>query len=103
MEKYKYACFIHFTPLIYLVRGKVVIVVNVASECGLTKKNYSQLQELHEKYNNQGLVILAFPCNQFGGQVVFGLYFLRFLVRLSNLVILFVCRNRVAVARLRIT
>lgn len=51
------------------IRGKVVIVVNVASECGLTKKNYAQLQELHSQYSNQGLVILAFPCNQFGGQV----------------------------------
>ena len=50
------------------IRGKVVIVVNVASECGLTKKNYAQLQELHSQYSNQGLVILAFPCNQFGGQ-----------------------------------
>lgn len=48
-------------------KGKVVLVVNVASRCGLTGQ-YKQLQALHEKYADQGLVILGFPCNQFLGQ-----------------------------------
>ena len=47
--------------------GRVVMVVNVASECGLTPQ-YAQLQALHEKYSDQGLAVLGFPCNQFGGQ-----------------------------------
>lgn len=47
--------------------GKVVMFVNVASKCGLTPQ-YEQLQALHEKYADQGLAILGFPCNQFGGQ-----------------------------------
>jgi glutathione peroxidase-family protein len=49
-------------------RGQVVLIVNVASQCGFTDSNYKQLQELHSKYHKQGLSILAFPCNQFGGQ-----------------------------------
>jgi glutathione peroxidase len=48
-------------------KGKVVLVVNVASECGLTGQ-YKPLQRLHEKYKDQGFVVLGFPCNQFGGQ-----------------------------------
>lgn len=48
-------------------RGEVVLVVNVASECGLTPQ-YQQLQELHQRYRDQGLRVLGFPCNQFGGQ-----------------------------------
>jgi len=48
-------------------RGKVLLVVNVASKCGLTPQ-YEQLQALHEKYESKGLAILAFPCNQFGQQ-----------------------------------
>lgn len=47
--------------------GKVVLMVNVASQCGLTPQ-YEQLQEMHKKYHDKGLVILGFPCNQFGGQ-----------------------------------
>ena len=47
--------------------GKVVMIVNVASQCGLTPQ-YKQLQALHEKYADQGLAILGFPCNQFGKQ-----------------------------------
>ncbi|CAD5219313.1 unnamed protein product [Bursaphelenchus xylophilus] len=48
--------------------GKVLIVVNVASECGLTKANYEQLSELNQKYKNRGLDIAVFPCNQFKNQ-----------------------------------
>ncbi|MCA9265300.1 MAG: glutathione peroxidase [Planctomycetales bacterium] len=48
-------------------QGKVVLIVNVASKCGLTPQ-YTQLQALHEKYSDQGLSILGFPCNQFGKQ-----------------------------------
>ena len=48
-------------------KGKVVLIVNTASKCGLTPQ-YKQLQELHEKYADQGLAILGFPCNQFLGQ-----------------------------------
>jgi glutathione peroxidase len=47
--------------------GKVVLVVNVASKCGLTPQ-YEQLQDLHEKYSGKGLAVLGFPCNQFGKQ-----------------------------------
>lgn len=47
--------------------GKVVLIVNVASKCGLTKQ-YKQLQALHDKYHQEGLALLGFPCNQFGKQ-----------------------------------
>lgn len=50
-------------------RGHVCIIVNVASQCGLTKNNYAELVELYNEYSElKGLRILAFPCNQFGGQ-----------------------------------
>jgi glutathione peroxidase len=48
-------------------QGKVLMVVNVASKCGLTPQ-YNELQALHKKYAEQGLAILGFPCNQFGKQ-----------------------------------
>ncbi|KAI3426070.1 hypothetical protein D9Q98_008038 [Chlorella vulgaris] len=48
-------------------KGKVLLVVNVASACGFTPQ-YTEMTELYNKYNKQGLEILAFPCNQFGSQ-----------------------------------
>ncbi|SFF42945.1 glutathione peroxidase [Sunxiuqinia elliptica] len=48
-------------------KGQVILVVNTASQCGFTPQ-YEGLQELHEKYQPEGLTILAFPCNQFGKQ-----------------------------------
>jgi glutathione peroxidase len=48
-------------------KGKVLLLVNVASQCGFTKQ-YEGLQALHKKYADQGLVIIGFPCNQFGSQ-----------------------------------
>lgn len=48
-------------------KGKVVLAVNVASQCGFTKQ-YQELGELYSKYQKKGLVILGFPCNQFNGQ-----------------------------------
>ncbi|XP_027353415.1 probable glutathione peroxidase 5 [Abrus precatorius] len=46
-------------------KGKVLLVVNVASKCGFTNSNYTQLTELYNRYKDKGLEILAFPCNQF--------------------------------------
>jgi glutathione peroxidase len=48
-------------------RGQVLLVVNVASQCGLTPQ-YAGLQKLYEEYKDRGFVILGFPCNDFGGQ-----------------------------------
>jgi len=47
--------------------GKVTLVVNVASQCGLTPQ-YGGLEELYQRFKSRGLVVLGFPCNQFGGQ-----------------------------------
>ena len=48
-------------------KGKVLLIVNVASYCGFTKQ-YSSLEKVYKKYKSKGLEILAFPCNQFGEQ-----------------------------------
>lgn len=48
-------------------KGKVVLAVNVASECGYTPQ-YEGLQKLYADYKDRGLMVLGFPCNQFGGQ-----------------------------------
>ena len=47
--------------------GKVLLIVNTASECGFTPQ-FAGLQALHERYSDQGLVVIGFPCNQFGKQ-----------------------------------
>ena len=47
--------------------GSVLLIVNVASQCGFTKQ-YAGLQQLHERYGKQGLKVIAFPCNDFGAQ-----------------------------------
>jgi glutathione peroxidase len=49
------------------LRGRAVLVVNVASKCGLTPQ-YTGLEELQERYAGQGFTVLGVPCNQFGGQ-----------------------------------
>ena len=49
------------------LKNKTVLLVNVASNCGFTKQ-YSELQELYDKYSGKGLVVLGVPSNQFGGQ-----------------------------------
>ncbi len=48
-------------------KNKTILLVNVASYCGFTKQ-YSELQELYNKYNEKGLIVLGVPSNQFGGQ-----------------------------------
>ncbi len=48
-------------------RGKVLLIVNTASQCGFTPQ-YQGLQRLYEQYRDQGFVVLGFPCNQFGQQ-----------------------------------
>jgi glutathione peroxidase len=47
--------------------GKTLLIVNVASKCGLTPQ-YTALEEIYERYADRGFEVLGFPCNQFGGQ-----------------------------------
>jgi glutathione peroxidase len=59
---------VHGTPVqSELFQGKVTLVVNLASKCGLTPQ-YGDLQALHERYKDQGFSVVGFPCNDFGGQ-----------------------------------
>jgi len=48
--------------------GNVLLIYNVASKCGLTDGGYTTAQTLYSKYKDKGLIVLGFPCNQFGGQ-----------------------------------
>src|SRR5215472_12870938 len=48
-------------------RGKVLLIVNVASHCGFTPQ-YKSLESVYEKYKDKGFAVLGFPCNQFGAQ-----------------------------------
>lgn len=54
---------LHFADL----RGKVILIVNTASKCGFTPQ-YEGLEDLYRKYGERGLVVVAFPCNQFAQQ-----------------------------------
>eukprot|EP00796_Vickermania_ingenoplastis_P012889 gene12890-biopygen9437 len=49
-------------------KGKPLLIYNVASQCGFTKGGYEAATTLYNKYKDQGFTVLAFPCNQFGGQ-----------------------------------
>lgn len=49
-------------------KGDVLLIVNVASECGLTDKSYAGMEAIYKKYKDKGFKILAFPANNFGGQ-----------------------------------
>jgi len=56
------------TPLdLHAYEDKAVLIVNVASKCGLTPQ-YEGLEKMHEKYADRGFTVLGVPCNQFGGQ-----------------------------------
>ena len=55
------------TFLLDRYRGRPMLIVNVASQCGYTPQ-YAGLEQLYRKYQDQGFVVLGFPCNQFGGQ-----------------------------------
>lgn len=67
--------FVRFVTRLTLSRlnafnGKVLMIVNVASECGYTDDNYEQLERIYQKYKDaeDGFEVLGFPCNQFGAQ-----------------------------------
>lgn len=49
-------------------KDKVLLIANLASQCGATEDGYADLNALHERYAERGLEVLGFPCNQFGGQ-----------------------------------
>ena len=54
-----------FYSITYKYIDRFIMIVNVASRCGLTKSSYTLMSDLYKKYKNHGLEILAFPCNQF--------------------------------------
>lgn len=68
LEKYRYVFYRLIIVYSFDFSGKVVIIVNTASQCGLTNANYTQLKELLDKYKPQGLEVAAFPCNQFANE-----------------------------------
>ena len=55
------------SDLLSRLKGKVVLAVNVASQCGLTPQ-YTGLEELHEELSGENFAVVGFPCNQFGAQ-----------------------------------
>lgn len=55
------------TTTLEAYKNKALLIVNTASQCGLTPQ-YAELQQLHEQYGDKGLSIVGFPCNQFGEQ-----------------------------------
>ncbi len=55
------------TTTLEAYKNKALLIVNTASQCGLTPQ-YAELQQLHEQYGDRGLSIVGFPCNQFGEQ-----------------------------------
>ena len=67
LQKYEMPLLDGKQQLLSEYQGKVVLIVNTASKCGFTPQ-YEGLEILHQKYKDQGLVILGFPCNQFGKQ-----------------------------------
>jgi len=69
MKIYEYKAMDKFGEEISLeeYKGKVILVINSATKCGFTPQ-YDELQDLYEKYEKEGFVVLDFPCNQFGNQ-----------------------------------
>jgi glutathione peroxidase len=57
----------HSSPTLAQYKGKVLMILNVASKCGNTPQ-YEKLEKMSKEYKDKGLVIIGFPCNQFGGQ-----------------------------------
>ena len=49
-------------------KGKALLIMNVASQCGYTQKGYTAATELYNRYKDKGFTVLGFPCNQFGSQ-----------------------------------
>ena len=65
---YMYTCTLYVYGMHVIYFPKVLLIVNVASECGYTDLNYRELVQLQNEFGSQGFSVLAFPCNQFGGQ-----------------------------------
>lgn len=67
LQDFEIGMLTHGGNLVPALEGRVVLAVNVASECGLTPQ-YAGLQQLYDDAREQGLTVVGFPCNQFGGQ-----------------------------------